>query len=106
MNKIEDHKIVKKEFGKRVRLLRKTRRMTQVQLAKKAGIHPTFLSSVERGVTNVSLESIESIARALQVHPGKLFPESEIDEKTERLLTWFSNNRKVKLEHIIDKLFE
>ena len=104
MSTLEDSKKIRKAFGKRVRLLRKTRGITQVQLAKKAGIHSTFLSRIERGITSASLESIIAIAKALQTHPGKLFPTSELDEKVERLITWFQKNRKINLEEIIGEL--
>ena len=40
------------------------------------------------------------ISRALQVHPGKLFPESEIDENIERVIAWFRKYKDQKLESL------
>ena len=101
---LKNQKNLKKEFGKRIRLLRKTRGMTQTQLAEKAGIHSSFLSSVERGIMNASLESIVAIAKALEVHPGKLFPGVELDKKHEQLIDWYEKNRNQRLEDLIEKL--
>ncbi len=52
-------------FGLNVRKLRKSRRLTQEGLAIKAGLDPTYISALERGVRNPSLLSIIYIAKAL-----------------------------------------
>jgi transcriptional regulator with XRE-family HTH domain len=38
-----------------------------------AGVHRTYLSSLERGERNVSLDNIYAIAQALGVPPADLF---------------------------------
>jgi len=38
-----------------------------------AGVHRTYLSSLERGARNVSLDNIYAIAEALGVSPAELF---------------------------------
>jgi two-component system, response regulator len=58
---------VKQEFGTSVKSWRSHRRISQEELADRAGLHRTYISDVERGVRNVSLESIEKLARALEV---------------------------------------
>ena len=60
-------------FGRQVRSLRTRRRLTQEEVAHRAGIHVTYLSGVERGVRNPSLKNIRSIADALGVLVGDLF---------------------------------
>ncbi len=45
---------------------------TQADLAAKLGLHPTYISQVERGVRNMALKNIEKVARALGVRPDKL----------------------------------
>jgi two-component system, response regulator len=58
---------VKQEFGTSVKSWRGKRGISQEELAGRAGLHRTYISDVERGVRNVSLESIEKLARALEI---------------------------------------
>ena len=60
-------------FGKRVNLLRTLRRMTQAELAAKAGVSLQYLSRVERGISGPSFLVIEKLAMALMVEPSALF---------------------------------
>ena len=60
-------------FGRHIRSLRERRKLTQEEVAHRAGIHVTYLSGVERGVRNPSLKNIRAIAAALEVFTGELF---------------------------------
>jgi transcriptional regulator with XRE-family HTH domain len=60
-------------FGERIRALRQDRGLSQERLAELAGVHRTYLSSLERGERNVSLDNIYAIAKALGVSPAELF---------------------------------
>ena len=62
------------EFGKRLRVIRQDKGISQEELADLAGLHRTYVSSVERGKRNISLLNIEKLAKALGVPPAKLFP--------------------------------
>jgi transcriptional regulator with XRE-family HTH domain len=64
------------KFGKLVREKRYETDLTQEELAEKAGLHPTYVGSVERGERNISLENIMSLAKALKCSPKDLIPES------------------------------
>ena len=68
---------VKKQFGAAVRLRRNHLGISQEELAGRAGLHRTYISDVERGARNVSLESIHRLADALAVPAATLFPHSE-----------------------------
>jgi transcriptional regulator with XRE-family HTH domain len=46
--------------------------MSQEALAHRVGLHPTYISSVERGLRNVSLNNIVRIAAGLGVDPAEL----------------------------------
>lgn len=60
-------------FGHRVRELRVERDWTQEQLSEASGIHPTYISGVERGQRNVSLDAIEKFARGFGIPTRDLF---------------------------------
>jgi two-component system, response regulator len=47
--------------------------ISQEELAGRAGLHRTYVCDVERGARNVSLESIEKLARALEISTAALF---------------------------------
>jgi transcriptional regulator with XRE-family HTH domain len=64
---------IKHAFGRRVRQLRKTRNWSQEKLAEMSGMHWTYIGQVERGERNLTLESIQSIARGLRIKIAKLF---------------------------------
>jgi transcriptional regulator with XRE-family HTH domain len=63
-----------------LRLLRQDRKISQEQLAEKAELHRTYISSVERGKRNVSIDNIEKLARSLQVNVCDLFSVERLDE--------------------------
>ncbi len=59
-------------FGRQVRILRSALNVSQEELADRAGVHRTYIGSVERGEANISLTNIVRIAQALKVPPSKL----------------------------------
>ena len=60
------------KFGKSVREIRLSKKMSQGDLAKILGVHPTYISGIERGVRNMALKNIEKLANALGVSIEKL----------------------------------
>lgn len=64
---------VKKAFGTSVRFLRNQLGISQETLAERADVHRTYICDVEGGVRNVSLETIERLAVALEVSIAALF---------------------------------
>lgn len=61
-----------REFGEKVKTLRKAKGWTQEELAKRAGLHRTYIGSIERSERNVSLVNIQRIAKALNTKVRKL----------------------------------
>jgi len=53
--------------------LRLHKKLTQEQLAEKAGLHLTFISLVERGRFNASLKSINKLSKGLKVPVWEIF---------------------------------
>jgi transcriptional regulator with XRE-family HTH domain len=65
---------VQVRFGERLRQLREKAGVSQEKLAELAGLHRTYVSSVERGKRNISLVNIERLAEALGVPLRALMP--------------------------------
>jgi transcriptional regulator with XRE-family HTH domain len=62
-----------REFGARVRRLREAAGLSQEELARRADIHPTYVSGIERGQRNLALINIHRVARGLGVSVARLF---------------------------------
>jgi transcriptional regulator with XRE-family HTH domain len=67
------HDIVKDSLGRKIRQLRLSLKMSQMELAEKAETDQAFISEMERGVANPTLDSILRIAKALRVTVAELF---------------------------------
>lgn len=61
-------------FGKKLRQVRQEKGISQEKLAELAGLHRTYVSSVERGERNISLLNIEKLSIALGVPMASLMP--------------------------------
>lgn len=61
------------KFGKRVRELRKERGWSQEEFADRCGLDRTYVSGIERGVRNTTLEVIGMISSGLNVEIYILF---------------------------------
>lgn len=57
----------RKILGEQIRLYRKLSRLTQEKLAEQAELVPTYISDVERGSVNISVDALVRIAKALNV---------------------------------------
>ena len=66
-------KKIRKEFGLRVRELRKERGYSQEAFADECGLHRTYIGAIERGERNVAIDNIAKIASALKIEMNKLF---------------------------------
>jgi len=62
-----DERKILRELGTRVRKLRMDQGLSQEELGAKAGLHRTYIGSIERSERNVSLINIQRIATALGV---------------------------------------
>ena len=59
-------------LGETVKSLRRRMGLTQEELAWRANLHRTYIADIERGARNVTLRSIESLAKALEMSVGEL----------------------------------
>lgn len=62
-----------KDFGNRVRAIRKDKGVSQEGLADLANLDRTYIGGIERGIRNPSLRNIGRVAKALKVKPKDLF---------------------------------
>jgi transcriptional regulator with XRE-family HTH domain len=60
-------------FGQNVRLAREKRSWSQDRLSEESGLHRTYISGIERGVRNPTIEIVQQIAIALDVDVPDLF---------------------------------
>ncbi|SEG15410.1 helix-turn-helix domain-containing protein [Algoriphagus boritolerans] len=65
----------KEQFGNKLTELRKGRNLTQVQLAERSGLDRPYISGIEQGKRNVSLEVIAKLAQALEIEIKTFFEE-------------------------------
>jgi transcriptional regulator with XRE-family HTH domain len=62
----------RKILAANMRRMRAALGLSQEALADIAGLHRTYVSSVERAEINISIDNIERLARALKVQPADL----------------------------------
>ena len=67
----------KQLFAHNLRRLRTAAGFSQEELADRAGLHRTYISSIERGRRNLSLVNIFLIAEALECDPRDLLAPME-----------------------------
>lgn len=93
---------ITKEIGQRIKIFRKNRRkMTQAELAKRAGISRGYMAQIEGGDLSVSIYTLHAIMRTLGLdlnwldpglldkHPtGKVVASSVTEEEVAHLKTW------------------
>lgn len=64
---------LRREFGQKVREIRKSMGLSQEELEFKANIHRTYIGAIERGEQNVSLDNIGRLAKTLKIKMSELF---------------------------------
>ena len=68
---------MRKQIGLRIRNLRKARGMTQDAVAEKAGLNAKYYAQTERAGSNLTLDTIAHIAKALDVSVAEIFEVQE-----------------------------
>jgi len=61
------------QFGKRVRELRTAKGLSQEGLALKAELDRTYMTGIENGKRNVSIQNIHKVIKALEVSIPEFF---------------------------------
>lgn len=63
---------IRRRLGLNVQRLRREKGWSQEELGEQAGLHRTYVSSVERGVRNPTVTIVEKLAMALGVTASEL----------------------------------
>lgn len=102
-------------IGTKIKTLRKNLKLTQVELAKNSNISRSYLADIENNRYNASVETLKSIAAALNVNVTELLDENistkhtlsikeqeQIDEKAKKIVDEmtlsFSKNKEILTE--------
>ena len=75
---------LKEMIGSRIQEIRNKKGITQDQLSEKVGISSKYLSSIERGKENPTLNTILKLAQSLEVKPDHFFIHLEIEDPAKR----------------------
>ncbi len=75
-----EHAEIVKRFAARLRELRLGKSLTQLQLARAAGVALSHLSKLESGDTSPGIDLLERLADALEVHATSLLPAPETED--------------------------
>ena len=97
-------------IGERIRMYRTRKNLSQDALGEMAGLHGKYIGQLERGEKNATLESIEKVARALDVPFEVLFEnivgggtQNDIPKKCYDLLTPLSLKEQTAILDLIEK---
>ena len=59
-------------LGLNLRKAREAKELTQEKLAEKAGLDPTYISGIERGLRNPGIKNVAKLAKSLGVTTAEL----------------------------------
>ena len=76
---------IREVLARNLRLLRKTRGLSQEELASRAGVDRTYVSSLERGIYAAGIDVLDRLARALEVEAADLLRASPRSPKASKM---------------------
>lgn len=65
-------KVLCRRFGGKIRFLRQELGLKQDELAFLSKISPSYLSAIERGITDTTISTLKRLSKALNVKPYEL----------------------------------
>ena len=88
--------------GRKIRQLRRQRKLTQVELAEKIGIHQSDLSRMEQGEYKVGLDTLLKILGTFDLSIGEFFEESNRSQTLFEKLRTLSPTAQKEVESFIE----
>ena len=85
----------RKEIGKKIEKLRKERKMSQYQLAIDAGLSPSYIPDLEKGLKCPTVETLDSICYALHITLSEFFSEPEAKQTANKLESLSEKQKKL-----------
>ncbi|WP_090684876.1 helix-turn-helix domain-containing protein [Paraburkholderia phenazinium] len=76
---------LRRRLAENVRRLRMEQKLSQERLSETCGFHRTYISQVERSVTNITLDNLQRITNALGVDPQTLLANPDGSEVAAQL---------------------
>jgi transcriptional regulator with XRE-family HTH domain len=74
------------DFGNVVRSQRKRLEISQEELGYRAGLHRTYVTEIEAGVRNISIDSIIRLAKGLEISLTELFERFEKGTRAQTII--------------------
>ena len=65
--------------ARRLREIRRERRLSQEELAARAGVNRNYVGKIERGENSPTVEMLEKIAVVLEIEPELLLRDGKLD---------------------------
>lgn len=75
------NQFILKEFGDRIRLLRRQKGLSQEALSEETGFHRTYIGMIERGERNISLTNIAVFAKVFELDVSSLLDLKTINKR-------------------------
>ncbi|RID90318.1 XRE family transcriptional regulator [Gemmobacter lutimaris] len=71
---------IREIFARNLRVIRRSRGLSQEELAYRAGLDRTYISALERCLYNASIDVVDRLARELGIEAADLLKRSSKDE--------------------------
>jgi len=88
--------------GRKIRQLRRQRKLTQVELAQKIGIHQSDLSRMEQGEYKVGLDTLLKILQTFDISIGEFFEDDNRVQVVFDKLRSLSSDAQREVENFIE----
>lgn len=69
-------------FGKRIKSLRTSRKLSQEKLAELSGLHPTYIGQIERGEKSPTIDTVQKLSVGLGVSVAEFFGRADESESS------------------------
>lgn len=73
------YKMLLKRVGKSIRVIRKSKKLKQEDLAELCGVNQNYISDIENGKRNITMIKLFDIAEALNVDVEVIFQQTEYE---------------------------